>query len=402
LRVLYHHRIRAIDGQAVHVRALQQALLAEGHEVREVALVPLLGSSADAGPEVALRAPNAAEAAKQWRWVPGLPRPLLELAEYAYSIVAPRMIVRAAAEARPDFIYERYAFGNVGGVIAGRRLAVPVVLEVNSPLVDELTATRGLFFPRLARRLERFVVRRADLVCVVSEVLRGIMVAGGARQDRVVVIPNGVDAERFRPLDPARRAEVRRRIGLPAEVDGRVLVLGFSGFVREWHRLDLALACLCSSQLSTAWLVLVGGGPQAVWLQRRAKELGISNRVLLLGTRPHGEIPDLLGAFDIALIPGIPPYASPLKLLEYMAVGLPVVAPNQENLREVLQDRGNALLFTPGDANALAEALAELARNEDLRRQLGSRARATAVDGQRTWRGVARRVVAEVTPLLSQ
>jgi glycosyltransferase involved in cell wall biosynthesis len=400
VRVLYHHRIRAIDGQAVHVRALQEALLAEGHEVCEVALVPLLGSKAGTTATPAMPAPDPATRARSLNWIPRLPRPLLELAEYAYSIVAPGMIARAAARDRPDFIYERYAFGNLGGVVAGRRLAVPVVLEVNSPLVDELAATRGLFFPRLARRLEGFVVRRADLVCTVSEVLRDMVIAGGAREDRVVVIPNGVDGEIFRPLDSARRAEIRRRIGLPVNGREQALVLGFSGFVREWHRLDLALACLGRPQLAGARLVVVGDGPQAPWLARRAAELGLADRVLLLGARRHDEMPDLLGAFDVALMPGIPRYASPLKLFEYMAVGLPVVAPNQENLREILQDRENALLFTPGDADALAAVLAELGANEDLRRRLGACARATVLEERRTWRGVARRVVAEATSLL--
>lgn len=331
-----------------------------------------------------------------------LPRPLLELAEYAYSIAALRMIVRAGVRDLPDFIYERYAFGNVGGIIAGRRLKVPVVLEVNSPLVDELACTRGLVFPRLARRLETFVLRRADLVFVVSEVLRRIVVAGGAREGRVVVIPNGVDGEAFRPLEPARRTEIRRRIGLPPEGNGPMLVLGFAGFVREWHRLDLALESLCRPRLALARLVVVGEGPEAPRLARRAAELGVLNRLHLLGTRRHDEMPDLLGVFDVALVPGIPPYASPLKLYEYMAVGLPVVAPDQENLREVLRDRENALLFAPGDADALAAALTELAGDEGLRHKLSACARATVFREERTWRGVARRVVAEVTPLLSR
>jgi glycosyltransferase involved in cell wall biosynthesis len=122
--------------------------------------------------------------------------------------------------------------------------------------------------------------------------------------------------------------------------------------------------------------------------------------VALLGVRRHDEIPGLLPGFDIAVMPGIPPYASPLKLHEYMAVGLPIVAPNQENVREVLQHRVNALLFTPGDAEALVPALTELKHDATLRDQLGSRARASVLDPDRSWRGVARRVVAQAASLL--
>jgi glycosyltransferase involved in cell wall biosynthesis len=389
VRILYHHRIRGIDGQAVHVRALVQALAAEGHEVREVALEPVVGP----------RSRAKEREGRPWSGIDRLPRPLLELAEDAYSLAAWRMVAREAARFRPDFVYERHAFGNAGGVYAANRLGVPVVLEVNSPLVDELAATRGVSFPALSRRLEAFVLRRADLVVVVSEELRKFALSRGGREGRVLTIPNAVDAEAFRPLDEERRADARRRLGLSSNGNGPGLVLGFSGFVREWHRLDLVLACLGRPELAGVRLVVVGEGPRSEWIARRAAELGVGDRVLQVGDRRHEEMPGLVAAFDVALLPGAPAYASPLKLYEYMAAGLPVVAPDQENLREVLRDRDNALLFAPGDGDALASALNELKDDAALRARLGARARASVLDERRTWRGVARRVVDEVRAL---
>ena len=389
MRILYHHRIRGIDGQAVHVRALMQALVAEGHEVREVALEPIVGP----------RPRARAREGRPWGGIDRLPRPVLELAEDAYSLAAGWMVSREVARFRPDFVYERHAFGNAGGVWAANRLGVPIVLEVNSPLVDELSGTRGVSFPALARWLEAFVLRRADLVVVVSEELRKFALSRGGRGGKVLAIPNAVDAEAFRPLDGERRGDARRRLGLLTNGDGPGLVLGFSGFVREWHRLDLVLACLGRPELADARLVVVGEGPGTPWLARRAAELGVGSRVLLAGGRRYEEMPNLLAAFDVALLPGTPAYASPLKLYEYLAAGLPVVAPDQENLREVLRDRDNASLFAPGDADALAAALIELKQDAALRARLGARARATVLDERRTWRGVARRVVEEVGSL---
>ena len=401
MKILYHHRIRGIDGQAVHVRALIRALLDEGHEVREVALEPVFRDSAAGASSPGTR-PNGTgvRSARPWWGIDRLPRPLLELAEDSYSLVARRMLVRAAAAFRPDIIYERYAFGNVGGVLAGRRLGVPLVLEVNAPLVEELAATRGLFLPGVARRLEAMALRRADLVCVVSRVLGRIVVERGARPDRVLAIQNAVDAGRFRPADPVRRAAARRRLGLPEGGNGETLALGFAGFVREWHGLDLVLASLCRPELAGTRLVVVGEGPHSQRLARRAAELGIAGRVTMLGTRPHEEVPEVLAALDVAVISGAPPYASPLKLHEYLGAGLPVVAPNQENLREVLADRENALLFEPGSAEALAAALAELVGDPGLRLRLGARARESVLDEGRTWRGVAQRVAAEASTLV--
>jgi glycosyltransferase involved in cell wall biosynthesis len=88
-----------------------------------------------------------------------------------------------------------------------------------------------------------------------------------------------------------------------------------------------------------------------------------------------------------------------LKLYEYMAVGLPVVAPDHENLREVLRHRENALLFAPDSCEALTAALMELKGDPDLRGRLGANARAAVLGEGRSWRGVARRVVGEVKSL---
>jgi glycosyltransferase involved in cell wall biosynthesis len=400
VRVLYHHRIRGIDGQGVHVRALLQALLCEGHEVREVALAPVFEAADTARAALAPAAVRSQRPRRPWSWIDALPQPLLELAEYAYSPLGRRMIVRAAASFHPDVVYERYAFGNAAGVLAARGLRIPLVLEVNAPLVDEMAHTRGVYFPSLARRVEGFVLAHADLVCVVSEALRAIAVDHGARAERVLVVPNAVDVEAFPPPTPERRDAARQRLGLANGSGDAELVLGFCGFPRAWHRLDLVLECLRRPRLARTRLVVVGEGPELPWLERRAAELGLADRVSLVGTRRHDEIPELLAAFDIAVLAGIPPYASPLKLHEYLAAGLPVVAPDQDNLRKVLEQRGNALLFAPGSVEALAVALTELCGDAALRERLGARARESMLRGDKTWRGVARQVMARASALV--
>lgn len=392
MRILYHHRIRGIDGQAVHVRAMAKALEEEGHEVREVALEPILGEAPGPdSPHAPLRRP--------WRALDRLPTALREAAEYGSSAAAWKMVRREAEDFAPDFVYERHAFGNVGGVLAANALGVPVVLEVNSPLLEELSGTRGVAFPAVARRLEAFALGRADLVLAVSEELRERLLPHAGRATRVIAIPNAVDTEAFRPPGRGERASARRALGLTGDVDGPGFVLGFTGFVREWHRLDLVLASLARPELADARLVVAGEGPWSPELARRAADLGVAGRVTALGARRHEEMPAVLAACDVAVLAGTPPYASPLKLYEYLAAGLPVVAPDQENLHEVLRDRENAILFPPGDAAALGAALAELKRDAALRARLGSRARETVLEDRRSWRGVARRVVEEARSL---
>jgi glycosyltransferase involved in cell wall biosynthesis len=387
VRILYHHRTQAEDGQAVHIRSLQDAFRSLGHEVEEVSLV----SRAEGRPQ------TDKASTSRWRVVARAPRALRELAEYAYSGVARPKLVRAGRAHPADLLYERYAFGNTAGVSAARRLKIPLVLEVNSPMVLELGRTRGLSWPRLARRVETWIFTNADLVCVVTGVLRELLIEEGLDPARVIVTPNGVDLERYAHPD---RAAARSALGLPPAEGG--LVLGFVGYYRDWHRLDLAIEALASAELRSAQLVLVGEGPAHEALVRAARASGVEERVHFAGARRHDRIPALLPALDVALVPAINTYASPLKLIEYMAAGLAVIAPDQPNLREVLADGENGLLFPVGDGPALRSRLEQLAADPALRRRLGERARATVVERDLTWRANAQRVLAAVEPLLAR
>ncbi len=385
MKILYHHRTSAGDGQGVHIRALQRAFRELGHEVFEVSLVG--ASHASTG---------VANAPSRWSALARMPRFARELAEYAYTSFGRPRIIAAANEHEPDFVYERYAFGNAAGVLAARRLGLPIVLEVNSPMVHELERTRGLSFPRTARRLEDFIWKSVDRVCVVTAALGDMVAERGVEHSRIFVTHNGVQAEHYDYAHDAR-AKARAALALPVASG---IVLGFVGFYREWHRLDLVLDALATPALAATRLVLVGEGPAHAALVARASELGVAERVHFAGPRAHDDVPALLPAFDVALVPAINPYASPLKLFEYMAAGLPTIAPDQPNLREVLEHDRNALLVPVGDGAGLRAALERLCGDECLRLRLGARARSDVLERDLTWRGNARAVIEVASELV--
>lgn len=384
MKILYHHRTRAEDGQAVHIRALMEAFRSEGHTVMEAALVQRDASAAQAG---------AQSRSLFLNFVQRMPHFALELAEYAYSLPAERRLARSAAAFQPDFLYERYAFGNQAGAKFAQKSKLPFVLEVNSPMVHELSRTRGLVFPGMAQRVENSILRSADIVAVVSGVLGEMLHEQGVARERLLLTPNGVHLELYAAPD---RASARAKLGIPPNVG---TVFGFVGYLRDWHRLDLVVQALGRAELREATLCVVGEGPGTATLLAAAERAQASPRVRLAGSFPHAVIPSLLPAFDVALVPAINPYASPLKLFEYMAAGLAVIAPDQPNLREVLQHEQNALLVQQGDADAMAAALLQLVRSPDLAQRLGQAARATIVERDLTWRGNARRVVQAVEAL---
>jgi glycosyltransferase involved in cell wall biosynthesis len=252
-------------------------------------------------------------------------------------------------------------------------------LEVNSPLVEERIRFGQLRLRRLATALERYVWRSADKVLVVTGVLQQKVAAAGVPPQRIAVVPNGIDPAQFSGL-PVRAA-----------ADGK-LVLGFVGFVRDWHGLDTVIAAMAAQGGDGLRLVVVGDGPARPALQAQAAALGLGDRVSFTGLQPREAIPGLVAGFDIALQPLVVSYASPLKIFEYMAAGRAIVAPDQPNIREVLRDGETAVLFQPAEAGAMWRAIQRLAADAGLRRRLGEAARAEIAQRDYTWRGNAARV----------
>lgn len=371
MRILYSHRIQSRDGQGVHLDSLVAALRAAGHEVRVVG--PAAYEQAELGGESRMVAVIRR----------ALPRFAAELAELAYSLPAWWRLRRAADEFRPDAIYERYNLFFLAGARLARERNLPFLLEVNAPLAEERTRFGGLRLRRLARWSEAFAWRAADRVLPVTEVLAQHVAAAGVPRERIVVIPNGIDLGEFpepAPLDPTPREEI---------------VLGFVGFVRDWHGLDAVVRGIAAWQGSPRLaLLVVGEGPARAGLEALAAELGVSDRVRFTGLAKREAVPGLVARFDVALQPASVAYASPLKAFEYMAAGRAIVAPDQPNIREILEHERTALLFDPAAPGAMWDALRRLASDGALRARLGAAARAEILARDLTWAGNARRVVA--------
>lgn len=376
MNVLYHHRTKSRDGQAVHIRALIGALRARGHRVEEWALsrgdAGAMGSEGGAAGRLLARAP---------RWV-------YEVGEHAYGPLVAGRLAAAGRASGAEVLYERHALGNTAGVRAARRLGIPLLLEVNSPLARERSEHETLVFRRWAGRSEARVLRAADRVLCVTRVLADIVVAAGVPRPRVAVVPNGVDLARYPSPRPNAHDEV---------------VIGFTGFFRPWHRIEDLVDALASGRLPPqARLLLVGDGPARPSIEARAARLGVSARVRITGAVEHEAVPALVSSMDLCVQPAATPWASPLKLPEYMAAGRAVVAPDQENLREVLVHGRDALLFDPARPELLVEAVARLCADRALRERLGAGARATVERERLTWDGAAERVEAAARACLAE
>ena len=377
MKILYHHRTASRDGQAVHIDELIASLRLLGHEVHMVAPGTagnvVSGMGGQVGWVLKLRA--------------RLPKALYELLELAYSLVAYRRLVSAAREFQPDVVYERYNLFLLAGVMLKWRRRLPLLLEVNAPLAQERGLFGGLGLPWLARWAEGVAWRGADFVLPVTQVLASHVRERGVPDQRIVVIPNGINQAHFSqaPLP----ADARARLGWPD-----ALVVGFTGFVRDWHGVDRVVRWLATAAApANARLLVVGDGPARPDIERLAVDLGVAGRIRFTGFVPRDEVPAYVAAFDIALQPAVVPYASPLKLFEYLALEKAIIAPRSPNIEEVLDDGQNALLFDELRPGSFEEAMTRLCSDAGLRQRMGEAAGKTITRMGLTWTRNAERIV---------
>ncbi|MGH1489582.1 MAG: glycosyltransferase family 4 protein [Acidimicrobiales bacterium] len=275
-------------------------------------------------------------------------------------------------------VYERYSLGHLGGLELARSLDVPFVLEVNAPLVDEAIAHRPGTLPPNAADVEEKLLAEADLVITVSTALSEWV--STKRDGLIETIANGFEPSWFPP--PNRAA---------AEAGGADQHIVFLGHPKPWHGAELLVDLLIDmAELGyRPQLLVVGGGPGADTLVARATELGVGQQIVVTGpTEPHRVAVHLAtAAIGLAPYPRQDPfYFCPLKIVDYLAAGLPIVATRQGDIAELVQDAG--LLVEPDDRAALATAVAELLGDRQRARTMGISGRRRALT-EMTWRRVA-------------
>ncbi len=281
-----------------------------------------------------------------------------------------------------DMIYERYGLWGYAGMEAASRVGVPGILEVNAPLIREAQRHRALTSVEEAERVVRRAVGVATAVVAVSDGVADYVRHFGDRSTRISVIPNGVDTGKFAGAttrDPER------------------FTVGFVGTMKPWHGLTgLAQAfAAIVNRLPKAHLLLVGDGPERESIGALLAQHGCADRVTWTGAVPPDQIPGLLRQMDIAMAPyptGEENYFSPLKVFEYLAASLPVIASRTGQLAHTLIDGRTALLVTPGDVPAMANAIVRLAADPSLCTRLANAGR-RLVETHYTWDRVAQRIL---------
>ncbi|TLZ64547.1 MAG: glycosyltransferase family 4 protein [Methanobacteriota archaeon] len=325
-------------GDTLHARNLARALVRVGNEVHMV-----VGASPSAEPidgvNVSVR-PDRGDA----------------------RIV--RFLLRKVRDVRPDIIYERRFSPKLASALSVLT-GLPFAVEING-IPGMEAAMQGRPGPSgLSARVRRtahtrFLRSAASIVAVTPGLRNALVTAYGVDPSRAFVVPNGVDAEMFRPED---RTAARRDLSLS---DGKIVC--FVGNLVRWQGLDLFMAAMEQTPGSLS-AVLVGDGPDHARLVELARSRGLGHRVRFMGEVPYSTVPRYLAAADACVAPftaerNLPLGVSALKVLEYLASARPIVVTAIPGARDLVDELGCGLVVPPEDPAALGEAMVEVVSNE--------------------------------------
>jgi len=270
---------------------------------------------------------------------------------------------------------------------AARRAGVPIVYEARGFWEDGfISKWRGgerSFRYRLSRALETHVFKNADAVLAISHQMLNDISARGVEAKKLYRVPNGVDATSFAPLPPDRALIHDHHL------EGAVVV-GFIGSLYRFEGLETLLKAMAYvvPRVPRAKLAIVGGGEQEHELARLAEALGLRDHVIIVGRVPHQDVNRYYSIMDVLVYPRInsrtTQLTTPLKPLEAMAMGKPVIGSDVGGIREIFADGRVGVLFPAEDEEALAEALIELLVDPGKRFAIGEEGRRYALE-ERSW-----------------
>jgi glycosyltransferase involved in cell wall biosynthesis len=350
-RILYHHRTRGRSVEGVHIRSVATALREQG---RVVDILSPPGVDPEAPEPVAGAAKPGFMARLSAALATRAPEWLFELVELLYNFLSGWRVAAYLRRHKTVWIYERYSLFLFSTVWLARRRGIPIVLEVNDSAV--MPRVRPLLMQGLARRIERRVFNQCDGLVFVSTAFRDQVLAAHGSLAATIISPNAADSRRFDPACHDRDA-IRRRLGLEGK-----LVCGYLGVFAEWHGIHRFIDEM-APQLAAhpdLMLLLVGDGKTRPWVEQALDRHGVRQQAVMTGNVSHDQVPALLAAMDLSVLPDSNTYGSPMKLFELMSMGVPVVAPDYGPIVEVMEHGRTGWLFPRGDMQACLETILSL------------------------------------------
>jgi len=382
-------------GASVHVRSITSALFSLGHDVR------IFASNLDGENFLDKHISctvvgDRNKARRRWKWVKktvagqneGEDHPETQISEIIKMDIAGRAAEETISILRKDpvdLIIERLSpFGGAGMLVA-EKMGIKRIVEMNAPLTEEFRLWRRLELDSVSSHIESAALLSANGIIAVSPELKNILLDLSIASEKIMVVPNGFDADLFfpAPKDHALSTE----LGIKSE-----FVVGFAGSLKKWHGVDVLLKAFAqlSAEAVDMILLVIGEGPEYKELHALAAELQILDRVIFTGRIPHRSVPAYIRLMDTAVAPYNVKgefYFSPLKLVEYMACGIPVIACGGGEIYRLMQNRECGIHLSQTEPNTLSSAILSIYNDPPLRTAFAEQGR--KIVEERTWPNIA-------------
>lgn len=281
-----------------------------------------------------------------------------------------RRILALARDEEIDLIHAHSPLLNgYPALWAAKKLGIPLVYEIRAfwedAAVDHGSTGQDSLRYRVTRSLETRLCRKADGIVTICEGLRKNLIARGLPEDKITVVPNAVDVDRFAGVgapDPA----LIDKLGLAG-----CKVIGFIGSFYGYEGLPLLIEAMPKilAEHPEIRLLLVGGGPDEHAIRAKLAAFGLERSVVMTGRVPHGTVLDYYSLVDLFVFPRLSmpltELVTPLKPLEAMAAGRPVLASDVGGHRELIEDGKTGFLFPAGDAGALVKHVSNILKNQN-------------------------------------
>jgi glycosyltransferase involved in cell wall biosynthesis len=296
-----------------------------------------------------------------WLW-----NALKDLRLLKHDQKAGKQLEEAILKFHPDFIYERGEYLQDSGVKMAAKHRIKHVLEVNSPVVEEMATFEGPDVLRfLGHRKERNKLLGTSHVVAVSTAMKEYLQTQYHCRKPIHVAPNAINPEKEQ-YNPETVAKIRS--GFPEGTK----IIGFVGSLFPYHGVDGLIEAFewVLSQQEITHLMIVGDGIIRAGLEEKAGRILPKGSYTFTGKIPHKEVINYIKAFDVAVMPSSNWYGSPIKIFEYGLAGVPIVAPDKSPLRDVMQHYEHGLLVSDNTED-LQSALMYMLLNPEKARQMG-------------------------------